>query len=96
MIKLVNSTIVNAILDPVLKLLTHTTDLVRKKAYMVLNRINILLPGGVVDYDEKMKRALCDKEPSVMGAALTLYKEVIKTDPLHYKDSIGSFVLILK
>ena len=33
------------------------------------------------DYDEKLKRALCDKEPSVMGAALCLYKDVVKNNP---------------
>ena len=43
-----------------------------------------------------MRRALCDYEPSVMGAALNLYLEAVKDDPIKYKEAAGSFVLILK
>ena len=39
MAKLLNGTIVQALVEPVIKLLTHPTDLVRKKAVMVLQRI---------------------------------------------------------
>ena len=34
--KLINTTIANAVSDQVIKLLNHTTDLVRKRALMVL------------------------------------------------------------
>jgi len=30
------------------------------------------------DYEERMRRSLQDKEPSVMGAALNLYHEELK------------------
>jgi AP-4 complex subunit epsilon-1 len=43
-----------------------------------------------------MRKALCDVEPSVMGASLNLYLEAIKEDPNKYKEHAGSFVLILK
>ena len=43
-----------------------------------------------------MRKALCDVEPSVMGASLNLYLEAIKEDPNKYKEHTGSFVLILK
>jgi AP-4 complex subunit epsilon-1 len=43
-----------------------------------------------------MRRALCDKEPSVMGAALNLYLEAVKDNPGAYKDTASSFVIILK
>jgi hypothetical protein len=35
-----------------------------------------------------MRRALCDKEPSVMGAALNLYLEAVKDNPGAYKGNI--------
>jgi AP-4 complex subunit epsilon-1 len=76
--KLVNTTIVNALYEQVSKLLTHTTDLVRKKAIIVLQKIHKISPSTILDYEDKMKRALCDKEPSVMGAVLNLYHEVCK------------------
>jgi AP-4 complex subunit epsilon-1 len=94
--KLINATIVTALLDQVTKLLTHTTDLVRKKAIMVLQKIYRLNQTYVQDYEEKLHRALCDKEPSVMGATLNLYLEQIKENASIYKEKTGSFVLILK
>ena len=33
---------------------------------------------SIIDYDDKMKRGLCDKEPSVMGTILTLYYDNVK------------------
>lgn len=42
---------------------------------MVLQKVYKINPSMVPDYDERMRRALCDKEPSVMGAALNLYYE---------------------
>jgi len=47
---------------------------------MVLQRIHAIQPESVPDYDDKMKRALCD-EPSVMSASLNLYSEAVKGDP---------------
>lgn len=73
--KLINGTIVSALIDQINKLLIHPTDLVRKKAIMVLQKVYKINPSMVPDYDERMRRALCDKEPSVMGAALNLYYE---------------------
>ncbi|KAL4495086.1 hypothetical protein ABPG72_015786 [Tetrahymena utriculariae] len=94
--KLMNKTILQGVLDQVIKLLIHHTDLVRKKAIMVLQRIHNISPDSIPDYDDKMRRALCDFEPSVMGVALNLYLEAVKEDPTKYKESAGSFVLILK
>jgi len=48
---------------------------------MVLQRIHAIQPESVPDYDDKMRRALCDVEPSVMSASLNLYSEAVKEDP---------------
>ena len=49
--KLVNGTIVSALVDQILKLLIHPTDLVRKKAVMVLQKVYKINPSLVPDYE---------------------------------------------
>jgi len=46
--------------------------------------------------DVKMKKALCDKDPSVMAAALNFFSAEVKQRPYDFKDMISSFVIILK
>lgn len=94
--QIINPTIAAAITDHVVKLLTHTTDLVRKKAILILQRIKTITGTEVAEYKEKMKKALCDREPSVMAAALGLYLDEIKENPKKYRELAGSFVIILK
>jgi len=43
---------------------------------MVLHKVHKIAPTLIIDYPDKMRRALCDKEPSVMGTALNLYYDV--------------------
>lgn len=80
--KLINPTIATGVQEEVYKLLNHQTDLVRKKAIMVMQKLYILNPSSIPDYEDKMKRALCDKEPSVMGSTLNLYHTIIKQNPI--------------
>ena len=47
---MINATIVNAVAESVFKLLNHATDLVRKKAVMVMQRIYQINPNMVADY----------------------------------------------
>lgn len=42
---------------------------------MIFYRIYNISPSLVPDFDEKMKKALCDQDPSVMGAVLNIYYE---------------------
>lgn len=44
----------------------------------------------------KMKKALCDRDPSVMVATLPYFKREIIKDAARFKDLISSFVVILK
>lgn len=46
--------------------------------------------------DMKMKKALCDKDPSVMNAAVNYFVEEVRKRPQDFKDLINSFVVILK
>ena len=43
-----------------------------------------------------MKKALCDKDPSVMAASLNYFSDQVKIRPNDFKDLINSFVVILK
>lgn len=46
--------------------------------------------------DTKMKKALCDKDPSVMACALNYFLEEIKKNADGYKDLVNHFIIILK
>jgi hypothetical protein len=43
-----------------------------------------------------MKKALCDKDPSVMAAALNYFKDESRKRPNDFKDLVESFIIILK
>ncbi|CAN0466124.1 unnamed protein product [Discosporangium mesarthrocarpum] len=45
---------------------------------------------------DHLRRTLCDKDPSVMGAALCLLHDLAKKNPSSYKDLVPSFMSILK
>merc|ERR1719461_766094 len=68
--KLGNEDTIPALLPLVTKLLEHPEANVRKKAVMALHRFLLLKATSVESMEEKIKRILCDKDPSVMGAAL--------------------------
>ena len=50
----------------------------------------------MTEHVDKVKRALCDKDPSVMAASLVLLHDLISDSPSDYKDLVPSFVSILK
>jgi AP-4 complex subunit epsilon-1 len=76
-----NSSIVGSVADAVLKLINHQTDLVRKKTLLVIEKIQRVSPTYLSEYNEKMKKGLCDREPSVMAAALNMYFTQTKASP---------------
>jgi len=41
-------------------------------------------PSSIEDMDEKMKKALCDKDPSVMAATLNFFVDQVKKRPADY------------
>ncbi len=59
--------------------------MVRKKAVMALLRFFLLSPTSVDHLHEKVRRALCDADPSVMSATLNL---------LEYLVEVPSFITI--
>ncbi len=51
---------------------------------------------AVLDHVDKIRRALCDKDPAVMGSTLPLFQAMIQDDVMQFKDLVPSFVVILK
>jgi len=92
--KLSNENVMMAVNDSVCTLLDHTHEMIRKKAVMVLNKFNKISP--VEGMDSKMKKALCDKDPSVMACALNFFLDEVRKNPSKYKDLVNHFIVILK
>lgn len=69
--KLPHSSIIAAVQDVVFALMQHQQEMIRKKAVMVLICFNNVMP--IPEFDMHMKRALCDRDPSVMAASLNYY-----------------------
>lgn len=61
---------------------------------MVLINFNKAQP--IDQFDMKMKKALCDKDPSVMAASLNYFKDEARKRPGDFKDLVESFIIILK
>ncbi len=94
--KLINTETLPALLAPVVALLEHQLEAVRKKAIMVLHRFYIIQPECMSGYTDKLRKVLCDKDPAVMGASLYLLHEMAEAEPMAHKDLVPSFVSILK
>jgi AP-4 complex subunit epsilon-1 len=80
----------------VFNLLKHDMDIVRKHAISAIHRFYQMDKGTLIGNVDKIRRALCDKEPSVMGATLPLFLAMIQDDVMQFKDLVPSFVSILK
>ena len=79
-----NSLIIQAVSEPVLKLMEHRVVQIRKKVAMVLFKFYQVDKNSVPDIDYKMKKLLCDTDPSVMAATLPYYKEVSRENQRIY------------
>ena len=95
-VKFANSTIMQAVTEPVMKLLENKNEQVRKKAVMCLYRFYQVSPQSVPDCDSRMRRLLCDFDPSVMAATLPYFKEMCMKNPENYKDLVSPLIVILK
>ena len=95
-VKFANNTIVQAVTEPILKLLEHKNEHIRKKAVMCLYKFHQVSPMSVPDCDERMRRLLCDFDPSVMAATLPYFKEMALKNPAKYKDLVAPLTSILK
>ena len=91
-----NSLIIQAVSEPVIKLMDHSNPQIRKKVAMVLFKFYQVDKNSVPEIEFKMKKLLCDYNPAVMAATLPYYKELSIEEPDKIKNLVNSFVVILK
>ena len=94
--KFANALIIQAVSEPVLKLLDAKDSKIRKKAVICLHKFYQIDKNCVPECESKMKKLLCDYEPAVMAATLPFYKEMAINNPEKIKEFVGPFVVILK
>ena len=94
--QLVNEETVPAVLPQVTELLTHPVAHVRKKAVMALMRFHQKSPQSVSHMHGKFREMICDKDPSVMSAAVCALHDLIALNPELHKNLTSSFVSVLK
>ena len=94
--RLVNEDTIPAVLPQVVELLNHSKEHVRKKAIMALHRFHQRSPSSISHLHAKFRQMLCDKDPSVMAAALCALHDLIQANPAPHKNLVPSFVSILK
>ena len=63
---------------------------------MCLYKFYQVSPPTVPDCEERMRKLICDYDPSVMAATLPYFKERISKNPENYKDLVNPLVAILK
>ena len=76
--KVLTADMIPAVLPAIVNLLKHDQEIIRKKAVMLLHRFNGLSPESVSHLGAAFRRALCDRDPSVMGASLHLFHDLAK------------------
>ena len=95
---IITSDMVPAMQALVLKMLDHSSEIVRKKAIIALHRFHQLAPESVERQDlvDKLRKVLCDRDPGVMGASLNVIESMAAVDPKPFKELVSSLISILK
>ncbi|KAF8060347.1 AP-4 complex subunit epsilon [Scenedesmus sp. PABB004] len=99
--KLIGPDLINAVLPLVVERLGHGREGVRKKAVMALTHFAAMDPARTgplagVEVERHFRAALCDKEPSVMAAALNGLAALAATNPAPFRGLVPSLASILK
>jgi AP-4 complex subunit epsilon-1 len=95
---IITSDMVPAMQGLVVKMLDHSSELVRKKAIIAMHRFHQLAPEAVEKQDlvDKLRKMLCDRDPGVMGSSLNVIESLATVDPKPFKELVSSLISILK
>ena len=95
---IITSDMVPAVAGEVTKLLSHDSATIRKKAILCLQRFYQLAPEVVTQEEMKkhVEKALCDKDPAVMGSTLNVIESLSLESKALFKHIVPSLVAILK
>jgi AP-4 complex subunit epsilon-1 len=72
-----------------------TSAVVRKRAVVALRAFQLKDPNSVSHLGGEVRATMCDKDPSVMYASLSVLYPMMKAEPLDFKGFVGSLVNIL-
>lgn len=92
--KVMNQSMIPAVMPDVEKLLNHKREIVRKKAVLALHRFYSRDPKSISHLSDNLRKALCDSDPGVMVASLNVFYAMRSTALGLLKDLVGSFVRI--
>eukprot|EP00758_Cryptobia_borreli_P002807 Tbor_TRINITY_DN3302_c0_g1::TRINITY_DN3302_c0_g1_i1::g.23550::m.23550/K12400/AP4E1; AP-4 complex subunit epsilon-1 len=93
--KLIRQELMTCVNSDVTALISNPNPLVRKKAVLCMHSF-YRKSGGAIGDQKIFREALCDKDPSVMGASLQLMYDVCMDDPVGQIDILPSCVSIFK
>ena len=99
---IITGDMVPAVATEVQKLLTHDSATIRKKSIVCFHHFHQLDDMTVTreQLQDALRKSLCDKEPSVMGASLSVIEALIRTSQgseiQPFKELVPSLVSILK
>ena len=85
-----------AVIDLVLKHVAHENSYIRKKVMIVLMKIIKLDESYTSQLREAVRTGLCDSDPAVMGASLSVLEVMIDKDPESSKDLVPALIAILR
>eukprot|EP00730_Choanoeca_flexa_P017685 TRINITY_DN8548_c0_g3_i3.p1 TRINITY_DN8548_c0_g3~~TRINITY_DN8548_c0_g3_i3.p1 ORF type:complete len:1290 (+),score=355.63 TRINITY_DN8548_c0_g3_i3:32-3871(+) len=94
--RLINAEMIPAVLSLVEDKLTHSREIVRKKAVLCIHRFLQKSASSVMHMMPKIRKSLCDQDPGVMAASLNIFYDLALEDAAQFKDLTSSFVSILK
>lgn len=95
---LITPDLVSTVSTQVIGLLDHNSEPVRKKAIIAMHRLHQLSPDAVTKEEmiDKLRKMLCDRDPSVMGSTLNAIEAMARVDVQPFKDLVPSLVSVLK
>lgn len=94
--KILGADTVPALVQPVVDLLSHSRELVRKKAVVCLHNFYLKCPSAVEPHVNVFHRMLCDKDPSVMCVSVLALGTLVNESPDEYKRLVPSLINLLK
>jgi len=95
---IITGDMVPAMQSLVVKMLDHSSEIVRKKAIIAMHRFHQLAPEAVERQEliDKLRKVLCDRDPGVMGSSLNVIESMAAVDPKPFKELVASLISILK
>jgi len=84
------------LVQPVVDLLSHSRELVRKKAIVCLHNFYLKCPASVEPHLQSFRQMLCDTDPSVISASVLALETLVRENPDEYKRLVPSLINLLK